>query len=186
MRAYRAGWTLAVVTVGGLAAAVEWLVLTTWLLLLEAATVATVGAAFGATWEEDPDRRWATGWRWARRGLVLSVLLTGLPPVMGAWALLVIVSVSVTHPALVQALVRRLNRRRRTCVGDRLEELSDEQLSRQWRASTLAVRSSWRTPGEVLELVQERVRLLDELERRDPEGFSQWLAGGRQAQELEP
>lgn len=186
MRAYRACWTLAVVTVGGLAAAVAWLVEAPWLLLLEAGTVATVGATFGATWEEDPARRWATSWRWARRGLVLAVLLTGLPPFMGAWALLVIVAVSVTHPEVVQALLRRLSRARGAGVGVRLEELSHEQLSRQWRASTLAVRSSWRTPGEVLELVQERVRLLDELERRDPEGFSQWLAGGRQAQELEP
>ncbi len=169
----------------GLAAVVAWVAESPWLLLAEGLAIGSMGLAFGATWEEDPARRWATGRWWAARGLVVAVMLTGLPPIMGGWSLLVIVGVGASHPAGVRELVRRVQRWRDPGAAGPFTDLSDDQLARRWRYSSVAVRSSWRSPVEVLELVQERQRLLDEIERRDPEDVRLWLSGrgGRQAQD---
>jgi hypothetical protein len=57
-------------------------------------------------------------------------------------------------------------------------------LARRWKYTTIAVHSSWRTPAELLLVVHEREQLLDELERRDPDAFRDWLvsSGWRQPQ----
>ena len=186
MRGYAACWRACVVTITGLAAAIAWLVESPWLLLAEVLVIGTLGFAFGLGWEEDPDRTWPSGRAWAVRGLVVAVLLTGLPPALGQWSLLVILVLGVTHPTLVRALGRRLwpwRARSPGSAGGELADLSTEQLEHRWRYTSMAMRTSWR-PDETLALVEDRQRLLDEIERRDPENFSAWLSGrgGRQSQ----
>ena len=133
--------------------------------------------------EDDPARRWRVGRAWARRGIVAAVVLIGLPHLIGPWSLLVLVAMGTLSPAVVRAAARHSSRRRDATVGDAVRGLSDDALARRWRGSSVAVRSSWRTPAEVLALVLERQRLLDELELRDPEGFTRWLvaAGWRES-----
>jgi len=184
MRTYRACWMAAVVVTTGVSVVVASLVESPWLLLAEVVTIGTLGLAFGASWEEDPARRWASARVWGVRALVSAAWLTGLPPVVGAWSFVVLPGLGATHPAVVQAAESRLRGRRDTSGGGDLSGLSDEELARRWRSSSSAVGSSWRTPVEVLSIVQERQQLLDEMERRDPQGFSLWLVsrGWRQAQ----
>jgi len=184
MRGYQACWLTCVVTLTILATAVAWVVESPWLLLTELLVIGTLGLAFGVGWEDDAARKWPSGRAWGSRGVVTAVLLTGLPPVLGQWSLLVIGGVGLTHPALVQALVRRWSPwRGREATGE-LAELSEDQLAHRWRYSSVAVRSTWLSPSELLALVEDRQRLLDEIERRDPDNFAAWLSdpGGRQAQ----
>jgi len=164
-------------TVTGVAVVVGWQVESPWLLLAEVATLGTMGAAFGITWEDDPARRRVAAVTWATRAVVLALLLTGLPPVMGAWSLLVVVGLGLLSPELVRVLARRVRERREPPPVEH-PALGDDELARRWRSTTLAVQSTWRTPAELLLVVQERQRLLDEIDRRDPEGFSRWLTGG--------
>jgi hypothetical protein len=56
-------------------------------------------------------------------------------------------------------------------------DLTDEELSKQWRASYLALQG--RVPDrQFMRTVNERERYLDEFERRNPQGFTAWLASG--------
>jgi len=177
MRTYRAWWTAMTVTVTGFAVVVGWTVESPWLLLAEVAMLGTMGAAFGITWEDDPARRRGAAVTWAIRAVLLALLLTGLPPVMGAWSLLVVVGLVLLAPELVLVLARQVRKRREAAPVEH-PTLGEDDLARRWRSTTIAVQSTWRTPAEVLIVVQERQRLLDEIDRRDPEGFSRWLTGG--------
>ncbi len=55
--------------------------------------------------------------------------------------------------------------------------VSDEELCAAWRHSTVALELA-RNPGSRLELARLRQGYLDELERRNPTGFREWLASG--------
>ena len=55
--------------------------------------------------------------------------------------------------------------------------LSTPALGQEWLSSTLALAGRL-TPAARQSLVTRRVEVLDELERRDPDGFARWLAGG--------
>jgi hypothetical protein len=55
--------------------------------------------------------------------------------------------------------------------------LGTAALGREWIRTTAALRGRL-TPAERQELVRRREETLDELERRDPDGFARWLAEG--------
>ena len=183
MRTYRACWILVVFLITGISLVVGGLRDSPWLILAEVMAVGITGLALGASWEDDPARRWRVGRAWARRGSVTAVVLIGLPHLIGAWSLLVLVALGTLSPTVVLAGARHVRGRREAAAGGVAGGLSDDELARRWRSSSIAVRSSWRTPPEVLALVLERQRLLDELELRDPEGFTRWLvaAGWRES-----
>jgi len=56
-------------------------------------------------------------------------------------------------------------------------ELTDEQLCSEWRASYVAMQGPV-SLRQLARMVVQRQRYLDELERRNPDGFSAWLASG--------
>lgn len=56
-------------------------------------------------------------------------------------------------------------------------DLDDEGLRRVWEASWAALRKA-PTPADALFVVEFRGLCLDELERRNPAGFGEWLAAG--------
>jgi len=58
--------------------------------------------------------------------------------------------------------------------------LSDAELCWRWRTSFTALQHTV-SPGERLRLITTRSELLDELARRDPEGFQRWLDSGARA-----
>jgi hypothetical protein len=50
-------------------------------------------------------------------------------------------------------------------------------LAREWQRTTVALESAW-GPAAWDDVVRRRQELLDELERRNPDGFARWLAAG--------
>ena len=62
-------------------------------------------------------------------------------------------------------------------VDDWQARLTTPQLCALWRKSRAGLRSAL-TPDAVAEVVTARERLLDELERREPQVMAEWLDGG--------
>ena len=60
------------------------------------------------------------------------------------------------------------------------ESMSDDALCLAWRRSYVDLQRSGSVTAQLL-VVQERQRYLDELERRNPSGLSDWLASGARA-----
>jgi hypothetical protein len=60
-----------------------------------------------------------------------------------------------------------------------VSDLPTAALGREWVRSTAAL-AGWLEPAARDSLVRRRQEALDELERRDPEGFARWLADGPQ------
>ncbi|WP_448625596.1 hypothetical protein [Geodermatophilus sp. URMC 64] len=60
-----------------------------------------------------------------------------------------------------------------------VSDLPTAALGREWVRTTAAL-AGWLEPAARESLVRRRQEALDELERRDPEGFASWLADGPQ------
>lgn len=109
------------------------------------------------------------------RGLLAGVLLGVTAPRM-----LCLVRAAVTDPPSLREIGMVLHGSSPSPASNRDLEvdpgrLSDTELCGAWRRST--VRLQWvRTASERLELTVLRGKYLDELERRDPRGFQNWLA----------
>lgn len=193
MRVYRACWTCAVaLLVGAVAVA-------TVATGDEAALVVTVlasvllGAMVGVVWgSEQTGRREVV--RWAAWAAAAGVLVVFLPPLLGPWSLVVLALVLWTVPALLARLPRAMRAVRHVAesaaertpapepVGavvpdpepdpEDLAQLSDRDLERRWHVTSARLRHPGTTPQAGLDLVSERVHLLDEIERRNPEHFA--------------
>jgi hypothetical protein len=130
--------------------------------------------AFGFV-EERPDRR-----LWVRRAFVWSgltaVTADALVAMWGDVGLLVGVGMAVTSPQLCTfaraQLLQRLGSRR---ASGPPESLSTRDLLRRWEWTTAEVLSAGTSVSRRLVLVEERRRLLDELQDRDPAHFDEWL-----------
>ena len=69
---------------------------------------------------------------------------------------------------------------RRPAVPEELPALDDDELCLAWRRSFQMLNAAG-SPGERLLLVEQRQRYLDELERRSPDGLTNWLTSGARA-----
>jgi hypothetical protein len=148
--------------------------------LLRLALMGPVVAVFGALLgfsiaEERPDR-----WTWTRRAAVWAALAAvaadGLVATSGALGLLVgAVLVLLSPPAigLGWRWVFAWSSRR---SGGPPEVMVRRDLLRRWEWTTAEVRRSTTTVARRLVLVEERRQLLDELQRRDPAYFAEWVA----------
>jgi len=142
--------------------------------LLLAALMAVLGACFGVAWNAEPAamRRMACGTAsWAAFGVVV---VLGLPPTLGPAGLLVLVLLALTWPGTV-VLVRRVMRRRSGRRMSDVDLISDRELARRWEVTAQMLVDPRRTAAERVAIVEDRGRLLDELERRDRYGFEMWL-----------
>lgn len=138
--------------------------------------LAVLGAAFGVAWvEPDGDRRIACSVG-ARYGAAGAVVVAGVPAIIGGWTAVVLVAMTVTAPPIVQLMFRGLGGGCPARAVDDPTRLSERDLAERWRSSYDEVLRADASTDEVLEVVAERARLLDELERRDPRGFRSWLA----------
>ena len=61
-----------------------------------------------------------------------------------------------------------------------VSQLDDSALCLQWRSTFVALQAS-RSAAHRLRVVRQREAILDELQRRCPEGFDAWLAAGARA-----
>ncbi|MBI2242727.1 MAG: hypothetical protein HYU55_01780 [Nocardioides sp.] len=176
MRRYRAGWNgvvILLVAVGTAAGSVA----IGWAPLVGiTACLAVLGAAFGVAWvEPDGDRRLAatTG---ARYGAAAATILAGFPALIDGWTALVLITTTLTAPPILEQLRRSLHGKSAPGTVDDPTRLSERDLAERWRSSYDEVHRADATPRELLDVIAERGRLLDELERRDPRRFRAWLA----------
>jgi MFS family permease len=112
--------------------------------------------------------------------LVMTGLLTLLGPL--AWTLLLTAALAAAPAWWVRRRRGRAAASGRwaaaTAAGPvRAAELSTPELCLAWRRSCRALLDAPDGPGWV-ELVRTRAALLDELERRDRDGFTRWLEAG--------
>lgn len=182
MRIYRSVWTTTVVLAAVLALLVGGVRLG-WLVVLgTSATLAGLGALAGLAWIEEERRARVTVHTAVWSGAA-TVLLLGLPSLLGGWALLVLAVLGAGCPPAVAAVLRWRRTRRPVPVVDVRDRPAEPDLERRWRLTSQELRRPGLTPAVALRLVAERQWILDELERRDPEQFAQSLvrAGWRSA-----
>lgn len=176
MRRYRAGWNgvvMLLVSVGVAAGiiAIGWLALAGI-----TACLAVLGAAFGVAWvEPDGDRRVAAS-AGARYGAAAATVLAGFPALIDGWTALVLISTTLTAPPILEQLQRSLRGKGAASTVDDPTRLSERDLAERWRSSYDEVHRADASPQDRLDVIEERGRLLDELERRDPRRFRAWLA----------
>jgi hypothetical protein len=147
--------------------------------LLRLALMAPIVAVFGGLLgfsiaEERPDR-----WTWTRRAAVWTALAAvaadGLAATAGALGLLagtVLVLVSPLAIGLGWRWVFAWSSRRSSGPP---EVMVRRDLLRRWEWTTAEVRRSSTPQARRLALVEERRQLLDELQRRDPAYFAEWV-----------
>lgn len=112
--------------------------------------------------------------RWGLNGIWATLLVCTLSAVVGPWALTIVPLWLCSSPEVVSAVLRGY-RRKRPLPAD-LRSWDVEELGRRWRTSADDLTSPRTDVGRRLVLVQERSRLLDEIERRDPRRFEAELA----------
>lgn len=172
---YRFVWGVAAVVV--VAAATAYDVATGGLLrlLVMVPVVAAFGALLGfSIAEERPDR-----WAWTRRAAVGSALAAGVADALTATAgglglLVGAVLVLASPPALALGWRWVFAWSSRRSSGPP-EVMVRRDLLRRWEWTTAEVRRPSTPVARRLVLVEERRRLLDELQRRDPAYFDEWL-----------
>jgi hypothetical protein len=183
VRLYRVVWSVATAALYLLG-----VVSSVWLLgpaaVLMLASV-TGGAAAGTYWliVHSPERvstpvRWSTMLRVLLGTAGLSLALMGLGQLaggIGIGALVLVMLASPDMPALVRALLRAHGSAEQALRQPPVGSLTTEQLCSAWRASFEAVSVSG-DPARMALLSQLRRDYLDELERRDPDGFDLWMA----------
>ncbi|WP_345527701.1 hypothetical protein [Nocardioides endophyticus] len=175
MRTYRTCWGFTAILVTAVAVVAAVPSVGVGPLLAETVALAILGLTFGVAWSVD-GQRW---WRPARQGATWfalgGILVIGLPEAIGAWSIPVLVLIGSSAPVVVEQANRYWRARRPVKATDHPEKLSDRDLMRRWRSSYDEMRRQGCPATDVLRLVQERSLLLDEVERRDPAGFEQWL-----------
>ncbi|GAB6987758.1 hypothetical protein [Nocardioides pyridinolyticus] len=185
MRTYRILWQTAVMS-AALAAFAAGVTGLGWsVMLVVPASLAVLGACGGFTWVEGSGRRRAAMVRAASWTGFGTVLWLGLPLLMGAWMLLVVVFLAASAPPLVGWLAARWRWCHPARTSRQLARLPVCNLEHRWRRTGRELASRHADPVAVLVLVQERAQLLDEIEKRDPVGFHNSLvrAGWREPQD---
>lgn len=174
MEIYRFVWIVSTATVMG--SAIVYDVATGGLLRLAVfgPGLAVFGALLTYAFVEDRTDRGT----WTRRAFVWSglaaVAADALVALWGGIGLLVGVAMACTSP-VVLGLARLLLLRSSRRTNGPPESLSTRELLRRWEWTTAEVRRASTPVPRRLVLVEERRRLLDELQDRDPAHFDSWL-----------
>jgi hypothetical protein len=171
MRTYRRLWA-AVTTLVALFAFTVGGIDLGWVPLVGSTLALTVmGGLMGFSWIDDGQHHWHLVGQCAFWSGIGSALLLGLPSVIGPWSLLTIAVLGTACPPAVEYAQRSYRAWRPVPPSDHPEAMSDRDLERRWRCTSDLLRHGHLTPAATVTLVQERARLLDELERRDPDEF---------------
>ncbi len=176
MRRYRAAWNGIVVLLVGVGIAAGSVAIGWGPLIGITVCLAVLGAAFGVAWvEPDGDRRVASlvG---ARYGAAGAVIVAGFPAIIDGWTAVVLIVTTLTAPPILEQALRGLRGKGTTGAVDDPTRLSERELAERWRSSYDEVHRADASTEDLLRVMAERGRLLDELERRDPRRFRAWLA----------
>ncbi|MBB3043758.1 hypothetical protein [Nocardioides soli] len=175
MRAYRGIWAtaiagsaLAALLAGG--ARLGW-----WGVAGTLIGLAVLGGSLALSWVEG-ERRWRIAGSCASWLALTGLLLVGLPCALGGWGVLVLLGLAVSSPPLLERGARWLRGRSSAATSDTLERWSIRDLERRWLRTSEQLRDRRTPPGVALQLVCERERLLDAIERSNPGEFAARLA----------
>lgn len=138
--------------------------------------IGLLGGLFHYTWVDDVRLPSSDVARSAVLTGLVALVVVGLPSIVGAWTLVVVAALVLSSPELIGLLGQRIRRKRPLPSTRRLRHYADAELGYRWCASGAQLRHPGTTPERRLALVEERSRLLDELERRDPHKFQDRLA----------
>jgi len=204
MSTYRILWRIAVGAFTVLGAGLAFLFLPTHTLIGIGVLVAVPGGVIAAAVYTRTRTRTRTDNdtdvpppRYLVKGAGLSALgviaALGLIAVFGAAALLTLGLLAVGAPAVLRPLLAHAPHARTSTsttvnplpppapsVPMDCQVFTDAELCWRWRTS-FAVLQYTLAPAERLHIVQTRSALLEELARRNPEGFTRWLGSGARA-----
>jgi hypothetical protein len=125
--------------------------------------------------EDRPDR-----WHWTTQATLWTAGVTftwgGLVSVGGGAGSILALTLVATCPFLVANVRALVLRWRLRGSSGPLESLGKRELLRRWEWTTCEVLRGTTTLQRRLALVEQRRLLLDELERRDPTHFDEWVA----------
>ncbi|MEV0283216.1 hypothetical protein AB0H36_03760 [Kribbella sp. NPDC050820] len=172
-------WCLCLATLTGLLCMIaKWGPAGAFVCVLLAALSAVVVAS--AVWSGNDSRQGVKGiGRAMLASMVLGPAAIGLIGAFGFGGVLIVLTLTVTAPALVELVRARWFTAKDPAPQDLPEVgfLSDEELCLAWRRSFLLLEAA-RSAQARLTVVEERQRYLDELYRRSPDGVAAWLAAG--------
>lgn len=122
----------------------------------------------------------ADRWRWARRGVMWAglgaVAADALVATLGRTGALIGSAILVTSPAVLGSVRSSFLRRSSHRTSGPPEMPAACDLLRRWEWTTAEVTRADLPMSRRLALVEERSKLLDEVERRDPSHFATWMA----------
>lgn len=176
MEIYRAAWACAALGIVGIAAAYDVADGGTLRVLALIGMVASFSATLAFALAEESARRWWWTWRaFAWSGLAIGAL-DALVRTWSAVGLVAAVLLVLTCPALLRTgRTQWFSWSLRHAPGPP-ESMSRKDLLRRWAWTGALLERPGPNVAGVLALVEERRRLLDELERRDPATFHAWLS----------
>jgi hypothetical protein len=131
-------------------------------------------------------------WKAAAATAATIVLVTGLVVLAGGAGVAVVIGLAAVTGGVLWALTTRLPRRARARTTHAARSgspapvpawqppvslLATADLGSEWLRTTSAMACPV-GPGERRDIIRRRQETLDELERRDPNGFARWLATG--------
>ena len=188
MRTYRRLWCLVTTLAAVVSLVAAGLDLGWPPILGSTAALTALGALMGFSLVDDTSQRWRSTRLCGFWSGVFGALLLGSPSVIGAWSLLLIGALGLVCPPALTWVARQYRTWRPVPPASHPEALSDRELARRWRCTTDELRRRTVTTDATLALVQERSRLLDEMERRDPGEFEAGLvrAGWRSTGSFSP
>lgn len=171
MRTYRVVWGAGVVILT-VAAVLAGAATAGWPSLLGVVgAMAVCGAVSGFAWVGDPQRRRAVVVGLGLWCGVGSALVVGTPQLVGLWWPLLVLAVAAVSPVVLTWVAGRVLPGGRTLTPEQVHAMAPRSLEQRWLRTSHAVRDRASGTAAILALVQERELLLDEIERRDPEGF---------------
>jgi hypothetical protein len=160
--------------------------------------LAVAGAATLGYFTRDGGRAAALDAAWKAAGATAAVIVlgTGLVVLAGGAAAAVVIGLAAVIGGVRWALTTWLPRRARARISHAapgagpvpapapapawqppVSLLATSDLGGEWLRTTWALARQLR-PGERQDIIRRRQETLDELERRDPDGFARWLAAG--------
>jgi hypothetical protein len=187
VRTYEVVWRLGcgVIVVSGVAIGLAVLPGAVWLLVAFVAVIASLTAVVGY----EPHGEDVAGERRHRVNLVLTVI-AGWLVLVAIGGLAVVLGVGVLFSAMMMLLAcspsalrwygALLRRKADPQTRSDASVVSTSQLCREWLDSYQALSQATSATAR-LHIVMARQRCLDELERRDPDGFQAWLASAASA-----
>ena len=175
MGIYRVAWAIVAVSVGGVAMAFDVAEGGALRVVALTAMVASFAATLAFALAEESRRRW--WWTW-QTFLWSGLVMAGIDALVRMWGgigFAMSVLLGLTAPAVIEVgRTQWFAWTSRHATGPP-ESMDRRELIRRWEWTTALLQRRGASVADVHALVEERRRLLDEIERRDAAAYVMWL-----------